>query len=186
MASKASESSTLYNRYALALFELAESQNALDQVASELAQIGGMIDESADLLRLIRSPVISRDDQQRAMGAVLEKVEMSDLTRKFIGLVGKNGRLFALKGIIKAFKTLVATQRGETTAEVISAKPLTKAQAQALETALKGVTGSPVAVSAEVDPSLLGGLVVKLGSRMVDNSLNTKLNRLSMAMKGIG
>ena len=186
MASKASESTSLYRRYALALYELAENENTLDAVAGELAQVSAMIDESADLSRMIRSPVISRDDQQRAMSAVLEKVGIGDLTRRFIGLVGKNGRLFALPGIIGAFQKLLADQRGETAAEVVSAKPLTKAQMQGLESALKSITGSSVAVSTRVDTDLLGGLVIKLGSRMVDSSLKTKLNRLSMAMKGIG
>jgi F-type H+-transporting ATPase subunit delta len=170
----------------LALYELAENDNILDDVAGELAGINAMIDNSPDLARMIRSPVISRDDQNRAMSAILEKAGIGDLTRRFVGLVGKNGRLFVLPKIIGAFQGLLAKQRGETAAEVISAKALTKAQSQALEDALKGITGSPVAVSARVDPGLLGGLVVKLGSRMVDSSLKTKLNRLSMAMKGIG
>ncbi len=186
MASKTSESTSLYHRYALALFELAEADNALDTVAAELTQIQAMINESPDLLRMLRSPVISRDEQRRAMAAILEQAGMSSLTQRFVGLVGRNGRFFALPGILKAFHNLLAKERGETAAEVISAKPLTKAQMQALETALKSVVGSPVSVATRVEPDLLGGLVVKLGSRMVDSSLKTKLNRLSMAMKGIG
>ena len=145
-----------------------------------------MIAESPDLRRLIRSPVISREDQGRAMAAVLAKAKMSELTKNFVGVAAENRRLFALPAMIAAFQGLLAERRGEATAQVASAKPLTKAQQDRLGQALKKAIGSKVAVDATVDEGLLGGLVVKVGSRMVDSSLRTKLQHLRLAMKGTG
>jgi len=173
-------------RYATALFDLAETGNVLDRVAKDLAHIAAMIEASDDLARLIRSPVISRDDQGAAMAGVLEKAKMDALTRNFVGIVARNRRLFALPAMIAAFQALLAGRRGEATAEVTSAQPLTKKQLDAIGGALKKAVGSDIAVDAKVDPGILGGLMVKIGSRMVDSSLRTKLQHLHFAMKGIG
>lgn len=179
-------SAGLAERYATALFDLAEQDKALDRVAGEVTTLGGMIEASEDFRRLIRSPVISRADQSRAVGALLDQAGIGGLIARFVGVVVAKRRLFALPDMIRAFLALIAARRGETTAEVVSAKPLTKAQVQSLTAALKAVVGMDVAVQARVDPGILGGLVVKVGSRMVDSSLKTKLNRLSLAIRGIG
>ncbi len=176
----------LAGRYASALYDLAEGEKLLDRVSEDLRQLAAMIQGSDDLTRLIRSPVIGRADQSRAMAAVLEKAKMSDLTRRFIGVVAANRRLFQLTGIIGAFHALLAERRGEASAEVVSASVLTKVQVKAIGDALKKVMGTRVSVDARVDSGLLGGLIVKVGSRMIDSSLSTKLRRLRLAMKGIG
>jgi F-type H+-transporting ATPase subunit delta len=171
-------------RYAKALFDLADEAKQLDQVATDLRAIHAAIDESEDLRRLTRSPVISRADQGKAMGAVAERLGVSELTGKFLAHAAANRRLFALPNIIKAFLTELATRRGEIAAEVTSAKPLSEAQTAALEDALKKAVGGKVAVTTKTDQSLIGGLIVKVGSRMVDSSVATQLQRLKLAMKG--
>ena len=176
----------LSGRYATALFDLADEVKALDDVASDLASIGAMIEESADLQRLIRSPIISRDVQLDAMDAVLEAAGVGRLTRNFIGVVTRNRRLFGLPGMIKDYQALLAAARGEATAVVTSAQTLSDAQMSAVENSIKKAMGTKVAIDAKVDESLLGGLVVKVGSRMVDTSLKTKLSQLRLAMKGVG
>lgn len=173
-------------RYASALFDLAKEAGVIDPVARDMDDLGRLIAESSDLKRLIKSPLYDRDDQTAAMGAVLEKAGAHALTRKFVGLVAANRRLFALDGMVRAYGALVAQHRGEVSAEVVSAHPLTDAQLARLTDTLKAATGSEVKVAARVDNGLLGGLVVKLGSRMVDTSLRTKLNRLKLAMKEAG
>lgn len=173
------------DRYSAALFELAEQQGALDVVAGDLKALKAMIAESEDLRRLLRSPVISRQDQQRAITALAERAGMSDLTRRFAGTVAANRRLFSLPGIIGAYLARLADRRGEVRAEVVSAAPLAVAQRDRLSAALKRALGGEVAVEETVDPGLLGGLVVKVGSRMVDSSLRTKLQHLQLAMKGV-
>ncbi|HRK95850.1 MAG TPA: F0F1 ATP synthase subunit delta [Rhodospirillales bacterium] len=179
-------SSGLAQRYAAALFELAEGDKALDTVADELRRLASMIEGSEDLRRLIRSPVISRDDQQRGMTAVLQAVGIGPLVQKFVGLVASNRRLFALPAMMGAYQEMMADRRGETVAEVVAAQTLSPEQLGAVEAILKKAVGTEVALSTRVDPQLLGGLVVKVGSRMIDFSLSTKLKRLSLAMKGIG
>jgi len=176
----------LAGRYATALFELADADNALEAVSGDLETIGAMIEGSDDLTRLIRSPVISREDQSRAMDAVLEAAEIGELTQKFIGVVAANRRLFALPSMIKSFVKLLADRRGETTAEVVSASELSDSQLNAVKNSLKKAMGVDVAIDAKVDEEILGGLVVRVGSRMVDSSLKTKLDQLRFAMKGIG
>lgn len=173
-------------RYAAALFELAEQQAALDQVAADLKALRNMAAASEDLVRLLRSPVIGRAEQTRAMTALAEKAGFADLTRRFLGLLGKNRRLFALWGIADAYDARLAAKRGEVTAQVFAAAPLTDKQVAALNETLKTAVGGKVAVAVNIDPSLLGGLVVKVGSRMIDNSLRTKLQHLQLAMKGVG
>ncbi len=186
MTSATQGSAGLAESYAGALFELAEADKALDQVAKELLQIQSMIAGSSDLERVMRSPVISREDQRRAIDAVLAAVGSSDLVRRFVGLVGHNRRLDLLPRIIAAFAKRLAARRGETAAEVTSAKPLSDEQVTAMTSALKKALGTDVVLLKRTDPSLLGGLIVKVGSRMVDSSLQTKLLRLSFAIKGIG
>ncbi|MDA0996989.1 MAG: F0F1 ATP synthase subunit delta [Proteobacteria bacterium] len=186
MSAKSSGASGLAGRYATALFDLAREEKKLDDVAADLSQLGAMVAESADLARLIRSPVISRGDQVRAMSAIAEAAGFSKLTGNFVGVVAENRRLFAVPAMIMAYQAMLAESRGQATAEVVSAKPLSDAQRQAVTNALKQAIGTAVQVEERVDESLLGGLVVKVGSRMVDSSLKTKLQQMRLAMKGIG
>lgn len=173
-------------RYAAALFELAEHHNALDQVAADLTAFRDMAAASDDLTRLLRSPVIGRDAQVRAITAVAEAAGFSDLTRRFLGMVARNRRLFSVNGMIGAYLARLAAKRGEVTAAVTAAAQLTETQLASLTETLKAAVGAAVAVDVQVDPSLLGGLVVRVGSRMIDNSLRTKLQHLQLAMKGVG
>jgi len=168
------------------LFDLAEADELLDVVADDLRQIGKLIDANRNLARAVRSPVVSRDDQGRAMAALAEKAGFNDLTRRFLGVLARNRRLFALDAVIAAYLTLLAQGRGETTVDVIAARELTGEQLAGVRAALAKAVGGGVVLNARVDPSLLGGLVVKVGSRMVDSSLRTKLQQLRLAMKGIG
>jgi F-type H+-transporting ATPase subunit delta len=173
-------------RYATALFELALEENALDQVEQDLNRFNQALDAVEDLRRLVMSPVFTADEQQRAMAAVLDEVKIEGLTANFLKLVAKNRRLFASPEMIKAFRALLANHRGQTSAEVISAAPLEEGQVRALQTALKAALHKDVQLEQRTDPSLLGGLIVRVGSRMVDNSLRTKLNSLKTVMKEVG
>lgn len=186
MASEGTGVSELSGRYSKALFELADDNKALDQVAGDLTALKQLLAESADLRRLVQSPVISRGEQGRAMAAVMDRAGISDLTKRFIGLVAKNRRLFALPGMINGYLAELARRRGETTAYVTAAKPLSDAQVQAVTDSLKKSVGSKVTVSVTVDPALIGGMIVKYGSRMVDTSVRTKLDKLQLAMKASG
>lgn len=173
-------------RYSSALFELAEQASELDAVAGDLRNLQRMIVDSADLRRLVRSPVVGRLDQQKAVAALAKAAGLTALVANFLGLAAKNRRLFALDAIIVAFLARLAAKRGEVAAQLTSATPLSEAQINAVTAALKKSVGGTVIVHATVDPGLLGGLVVKVGSRMVDNSLRTKLQHLKLAMKGVG
>jgi F-type H+-transporting ATPase subunit delta len=173
-------------RYATALFELALEGNALEQVAADLTRFNEALDAVPDLARLVKSPVFTAEEQSRALAAILEKLKIEGLTRNFLLLVAKNRRLFASPDMIRAFRAMLARYRGETSAMVTAASKLTEAQATALKQALKAALGREVMLEERVDPSLLGGLVVKVGSRMVDTSLRTKLNSLKVAMKEVG
>ncbi len=186
MAAQTTEQGGLATRYAAALFDLADSRHQLDAVAGDLAALAKMVADSADLKRLINSPVLSRAEQGKAMAAVLQAAGFSDLTQKFIGLVAQNRRLFAIPAMIKAYQKMLADRRGEMTAEVTAARALTDAQQAAVSDAIKRVVGGKVAIDVKVDPSLLGGLIVRIGSRMIDSSLKTKLQKLQFAMKGVG
>lgn len=170
-------------RYATALFELAESDAALDAMAADLGRIEALLNDSADLQRLVASPVFGADDQGRAFAAILDRAGIKGLVANFVGLVIRNRRLFALPAMIAGFKQLLAKKRGEVTADVASAHPLSETQLQSLRQALKAATGREVQINTRVDEGLLGGLVVKVGSRMIDSSLKTKLNSLKLAMK---
>ena len=186
MASKAQGVSGLAGRYANALFELAIDNDAVDQVAQDLADLNAMLSESEDLSKLVLSPVIAREEQGRAMTAVMDAAKISDLTKKFIGVVAQNRRLFELEGMISGFQALLSEHKGEVSAEVTSAKALTQKQVDSLTASLKEAIGSDVAVEQKVDPAVLGGMIVKVGSRMVDSTLRTKLQHLQLAMKGVG
>jgi F-type H+-transporting ATPase subunit delta len=173
-------------RYATALFELARDEKSIDAVKADLDKFSAMLADSADLARLVRSPVFSAETQSKALAAVLEKAEISGISAKFLKVLTANRRLFAVSDVIRAFRALVAKFKGEATADVTVAEPLSDKNLDALKTALKTVTGKDVALNVKVDPSIIGGLVVKLGSRMVDSSLRTKLNSIKHAMKEAG
>lgn len=173
-------------RYATALFELANEANAVDQVEADFEAFDRMLDESDDLLRLVRSPVYTADAQVRALGTILESAGASTLTTHFLQLTARNRRLFAIRDMIANFRTLVAAARGEVTAEVTSAHELNAEQVRALKAELKAAESRDVKLTQRIDPAILGGLIVKVGSRMIDNSLRTKLQSLKVAMKGTG
>jgi F-type H+-transporting ATPase subunit delta len=170
-------------RYATALFELARETNAIEAVQAGLDRFDALVAESADLTRLVRSPVFSSEEQMQALSAVLERAGIGGLAANFLQLVASKRRLFAVRDMIKAFRALVAQHKGEATAAVTVAEPLKDAHVEALRAALKSVTGKDVDLDVKVDPTILGGLVVKLGSRMIDSSLRTKLNAIRHAMK---
>ena len=172
-------------RYATALFDLAREADAIDAVKSDLDRFDALVVESADLTRLVRSPVFSANERLQALSAVLERVGISGLAANFLKLVTSNRRLFAVRDMIKAFRALVSQHKGEATAEVTVAEQLKDGHIQALRAALKAVSGKDVDLNIKVDPAIIGGLVVKLGSRMVDTSLRTKLNAMKHAMKEV-
>jgi F-type H+-transporting ATPase subunit delta len=173
-------------RYATALFELALEGNAVDAIKGDLDRFDAMVGDSADLARLVRSPVFGADEQEKALGAVLDRAGIGGLTGKFLRLVASNRRLFAVRDMVRAYRALVARHKGELTAQVTVAEPLSDAHRGAIRDALKSVTGKDVGLDVNVDPAIIGGLVVKLGSRMVDSSLRTKLNSIKQAMKEVG
>ena len=170
-------------RYATALFDLAREANAIDAVKADLDRFDALVADSPDLLRLVRSPVFSTDEQLQALSAVLRRAGIGGLAEKFLMLITSNRRLFAVGGMAKAFRALVAEHKGEATAEVTVAEQLKDEHVAALRAALKAVSGKDVDLAVKVDPAILGGLVVKIGSRMVDTSLRTKLNAIRHAMK---
>lgn len=176
--------SGLAGRYATALFELAAESKTLDAVANDLARLHVLIAGSADLARLVRSPVFTREEQGRAIDAVLARLGVNPLTKNFVGLLAAKRRLFALPGIVTAFQTLLANLRGEMSAEVTSAQALKPEQRVALIGTLKDAMKRDMRLTERVDPSLLGGLVVKVASRQIDSSLKSKLVRLERAMRG--
>ena len=177
---------TVAGRYASALFELAKDDRQLEAVERDMVQLAGMLASSADLERMVRSPVISAEGQGKAIEAIAAGGGFSGLTTNFLKLLAKSRRLFALSDIIKLFRQIAARHRGEVTAEVVSAHPLDDAQRVALEDALKGTAGGRnIRIDTRVDPAILGGLVVKMGSRMIDSSLRTKLNSLKTRMKEV-
>lgn len=186
MSDQVSVVSGVAERYATALFELALEGGALDAVAADIDRFDALMGESADLTRLVRSPVFTPDDQVKAVSAVLDRAGIGGLAANFVKLAARNRRLFAVPDMFRAYRTLLAAHRGEATADVVSAEPLSDAQVADLKAALKGVTGKDIRINAAVDPSLIGGLVVKFGSRMIDTSLKTKLNALKIALKEVG
>ena len=173
------------SRYANALFGLAEERGGLEQAGADLASLQQMAQESDDLGRLLASPIVSREQHARAMDAVAERLGASDTVRSFLGVLARQRRLGALGAIIDEFARLLAAHRGEETAQVISAVPLDEAQLGTVREAVAKFAGRPVQLAAEVDPALLGGVVVRVGSRMVDASLRTKLQNLENSMRGV-
>jgi F-type H+-transporting ATPase subunit delta len=186
VASEEQTPSGLAGRYATALFELALEENVLEKVEADLSRFGQALDAVEDLRRLVRSPVFSAEQQQRAIAAILEKMQIEGLTANFLKLIARNRRLFAAPDMIKAFRALLARHRGQTGAEVTSAVRLEEGQVRALQAALTAALHKNVQLDQKVDATLLGGLVVKVGSRMVDSSLRTKLNSLKHVMKEVG
>lgn len=175
--------SGMAGRYATALFELALDQNAIDTVQADLQKFEALIAENPDLTRLVRSPVFTAEQQTKALAVVLDRAGISGLAANFLKTVAANRRLFAVGDMVKAFRALVARHRGEVTAQVVVAEALDQRHRDALAGALKSVTGKQVGLDIKVDPSIIGGLVVRLGSRMIDSSLRTKLNSIKIAMK---
>jgi F-type H+-transporting ATPase subunit delta len=175
--------SGMAGRYATALFELARDEGAIDAVRAHLDRFDALLAESKDFGRLVRSPVFSADEQRKALAAILDTAGIDGLAANFLLMVTANRRLFAVRDMIKDFRLLVARHKGEVTAEVTLAERPSEAHLAAINAALRSVTGKDVLIDVKVEPAIIGGLVVKLGSRMVDSSLRTKLNAIKHAMK---
>lgn len=175
--------SGMAGRYATALFELALEGNAVAAVQADLKAFDALVGANPDLTRLVRSPVFSADEQTRALVAVLDKAGITGVAANFLRVVAANRRLFAAREMIRGFNALVAKHKGEVTAQVTVAEPLSDARTSEIRDALKAVTAKDVTIDVIVDPSIIGGLKVKVGSRMVDASLRTKLNSIKFAMK---
>ncbi len=174
----------LAGRYATALFELARDNKMLEAVGASLASLRRGMAESPELRELTTSPLVTREQATGAIGATAQAMRLDPLTANFLGVLAQNRRLAQLPNVIRAFNMLAAAHRGETTAEVTSAHPLDDGQVQALRQNLRSRLGRDVAVDLSVDPAILGGLVVKIGSQMIDGSIRTKLNTLAQQMKG--
>jgi F-type H+-transporting ATPase subunit delta len=175
--------SGMAGRYATALFELAREADEIDAVKTNLERFDALVAESADLERLVRSPVFSADEQLHAVGAVLDHAGIGGVAERFVKLVTTNRRLFAVRDMVRGFRELVARHKGQATAEVTVAEALKDDHLAALRNALNAVSGKDVDLNIKIDPAIIGGLVVKIGSRMVDSSLRTKLNSIKHAMK---
>lgn len=183
MTDQTSSVSGVAERYASALFELAQETSSLDDVEADLKAFREMLKDSKELRRLVTSPVFSAEDQENAIGAVADKAEITGLVGNFVRLLARNRRLFVLPGAITGFMNMLADHRGEVTAEVISARALSDEHLSELKRSLKATLGKDPAVELTVDPSILGGLIVKVGSRMIDTSLRTKLNSITTRLK---
>ena len=176
--------SGMAGRYAGALFELALEEKAIDAVKKDLEQFDAMIDGSADLNRLVRSPVFGVDEQLKALSAILDKAGITGIAANFLRVITTNRRLFAVRSIIKGYRALVAKHRGEVSAQVTVAAKLSDENLDALKNALKSVTGGKdIDLDIKIEPAIIGGLIAKVGSRMIDSSLRTKLNAIKFAMK---
>jgi F-type H+-transporting ATPase subunit delta len=176
--------SGMAGRYAGALFELALESKAIDAVKADLERFDAMIEGSEDLKRLVRSPVFGASDQLKALSAILDKAGIKGLAGNFLRVIAANRRLFAVRDMIRAYRNLVARHKGEVTAQVTVAETLSDKNLDALKGALKSVTGGKdIDLDVKIDPAIIGGLIVKVGSRMVDSSLRTKLNAIKFAMK---
>ena len=184
MAAEGLGVSQLASRYAKALFELADENQDLDAVERDLRTVQELLDASADLRLVIRSPLIARDEQGRAVAAVLEKAGVGETVRNFAGVVANHRRLAALPGMIRAFLADLARRRGDMSARVVSARPLDDSQSKDVIDSLKKAMGTKVEVDFQVEPEILGGLVVHVGSRMIDSSVRTRLQKMQLAMKG--
>ncbi|MGA9457369.1 MAG: F0F1 ATP synthase subunit delta [Pseudolabrys sp.] len=184
MAGKDQTISGMAGRYATALFELALENKAVDAVKTDLDQFDALIADSADLNRLVRSPVFDADEQLKALSAILAKAGIAGIAANFLRVITTNRRLFAVRDMIRGYRALVARHKGEVTAHVTVAEKFSDTHLDALKSALKTVTsGKDIDLDVKIDPAIIGGLIVKVGSRMVDSSLRTKLNSIKLAMK---
>ena len=186
MAEQSSVLTQIARPYAAALFDLSRSEGSLDTVEAGLGELQKLAAESEDFRRFLRSPVISTDEKSGAIEAILGKAKVTGTVANFLKLIARNGRLFALPAMIKAFQALAAESRGQVSAEVTSAAPLSAAQLKSLAETLKHKLGKTVTLTEHVDASLIGGLQVKVGSQMIDSSLKTKLTAMKIAMKEVG
>jgi len=184
--SSSASTSGVAGRYATALFELGRDAKALEQVEADATALEAALAESADLRGMMSSPVFTREDQGKAIGAIAAKMGLGPIVTSTLGLMALNRRLFVVPGVLAQLKALIASERGEVTAEVRSAKPLTDAQTAALAEMLKASVGREVKLDVTVDEDLIGGLVVKVGSRMIDTSIRAKLAKLQNVMKEVG
>ena len=175
---------SLAGRYASALFDLAREQRQIDAVGRSLDALGSALVDSKEFGELVESPLVSRDEAGKAFAALAPQLALDPVTSNFLGVLARNGRKNQLRAIIRSFKRLAAEHRGETTAEIVTARPLNDDQVAALKAQLRARAGRDVNIDATVDPNILGGIVVKLGSQRIDASIRTKLNRLAQAMKG--
>ena len=182
----ASISSGIAARYATAVFELAKDASDLKNLESNVEDLGAALDASAELRDVISSPVYSRDDQANVITAVAKKMKLMPIVSNTLALMASKRRLFVLPALVAQLRALIAEEKGEVTAEVISAKAMTKTQTDKLAKAIKSRIGKDVKIDATVDESLIGGLVVKVGSQMIDTSIRSKLNSLSNVMKEVG
>ena len=173
-------------RYATALFDLAREENALDAVAADIAALKKLEPESADLSRALHSPLISRAEQGKVVDALSARAGFNPLTAKFLGLLARNRRLALLQSVIAMFEARLSLHRGQAQAQVTSAKPLSDTQAEAIKKTLRDATKRDVQLDLKVDETLIGGMILRYGSRMIDSSLCTKINNLKLAMKEIG
>jgi len=175
---------SLAGRYASALFDLARDQKQIESVGNSLDALNQALVDSKDFAELVDSPLVSRDEAGKAFAAIAPQLNLDAITSNFVGVLARNGRKSQLQPVIRAFRRLTAEHRGETIAEVVTARPLNDDQLSQLRSQLRTRAGRDVNVEATVDPNILGGIVVKLGSQRIDASIRTKLNRLAQAMKG--
>jgi F-type H+-transporting ATPase subunit delta len=175
---------SLAGRYASALFDLARDQRQIESVGNSLDALGQALLDSKDFGEMVTSPLVSRDEAGKAFAALAPQLNLDPITTNFVGVLARNGRKNQLRAVIRAYRRLAAEHRGETTAEIVTARPLGDDQLAALKTQLRSRAGRDVNIDATVDPDILGGIVVKLGSQQIDDSIRTKLNRLAQAMKG--
>ena len=175
---------SLAGRYASALFDLARDQRQIESVGKSLDALDQALLDSRDFGEVVTSPLVSREAAGKAFAAIAPQLKLDPVTTNFVGVLARNGRKNELRNVIRAFRRLAAEHRGETTAEVVTARPLNDDQLAQLRQQLRTRAGRDVAIDAAVDPSILGGIVVKLGSQQIDASIRTKLNRLAQAMKG--
>ncbi|MES2121128.1 MAG: F0F1 ATP synthase subunit delta [Pseudomonadota bacterium] len=175
---------SLAGRYASALFDLARDERKIDAVGRSLDALNAALADSKDFSELVASPLVSREEAGKALAALAPKLGLDPITANFLGVLARNGRKSQLRSVIRSFRRLAADHRGETTAEVVTARPLADDQIAQLKTQLRARAGRDVTIEAQVDPAVLGGIVVKMGSQRIDASIRTKLNRLASAMKG--
>jgi F-type H+-transporting ATPase subunit delta len=175
---------SLAGRYASALFDLAREQRQIDAVGGSLDGLGQALLDSKEFSELVTSPLVTRDEARKAFAALAPKLGLDPITTNFLGVLARNGRKGQLRNVIRAFRRLAAQHRGETTADIVTARPLNDDQLAELKAQLRARAGRDVHIDATVDPNILGGIVVKLGSQQIDASIRTKLNRLASAMKG--